>query len=541
MARAERSFGAGRAVETQREPRAWWRSRIVRMIFASNLAGLLILIAGALLVNEVRAGLVRARMDSLQAQARFYEDLVSQAATEGEPEAVLIPDNARSLLRILKTPDRMRVRVFNLDREVVADSDLLDDRIESSDLRPVAPRIRQRVSLKASRVFGDFFDWLSPESEVEFVEARSLREEFRTALTGEIAASQRFSERGVRLISVSVPVKHISKVVGVLTVEASDVQDIVRAERAALLPIIGVAVLVATVTSILLGIGIARPLRRLSIAADRVRTGVSEKFDMPQLSARKDELGDLAQALEEMTGALRDRIELNERFAADVAHELKNPLTSIRSAVETAETVPDEAVRSRMREVIAKDVKRLDRLITDISNASRLEAEIIRDPAGPIDMGRLLRELSSIWRDTRKESDPEVSLLIDDDGGDLVVKGREGPLSQVISNLVENARSFSPTDGVVSITARHQADVVVITIEDDGPGLPADKLEKIFERFYSDRPKGTQFGNNSGLGLSIVKQIVETHRGEVYAENRVRNGNIVGARFVVRLPFNAQT
>jgi len=238
-----------------------------------------------------------------------------------------------------------------------------------------------------------------------------------------------------------------------------------------------------------------------------------------------------------MTKALSDRIELNERFAADVAHELKNPLTSIRSAVETSKAVNDPAIRDRMREVIASDVIRLDRLITDISNASRLEAEIAREKATIMNFGKLLQDLVSIWTDTRKEGQPEVELDLNNCEDTLIVKGREGPLSQVVRNLVENARSFSPENGKVKISAIKADDIVIMLIEDDGPGIPEDKFETIFDRFYSDRPKGATFGNNSGLGLSIVKQIVETHYGRVYAENKVVGGVIRGARFVVQLPL----
>ena len=260
------------------------------------------------------------------------------------------------------------------------------------------------------------------------------------------------------------------------------------------------------------------------------------------MSRRNDEIGDLAKALEAMTGALHDRIVLNERFAADVAHELKNPLTSIRSAVETSEVVDDPDVRDRMRAVIAKDVVRLDRLITDISNASRLEAEIAREKATNVDLKRLLEDLVSIWQDTRKDGQPNVVLNLETHEGDLSLKAREGPLAQVIRNLVENARSFSPENGTVTITAVREPTHIVMKIDDEGPGVPEDKLEKIFERFYSDRPKGAQFGNNSGLGLSIVKQIVETHYGQVYVQNRKQNkadgssGEVLGAQFVVRLP-----
>jgi two-component system sensor histidine kinase ChvG len=241
--------------------------------------------------------------------------------------------------------------------------------------------------------------------------------------------------------------------------------------------------------------------------------------------------------MQAMTETLHDRIQANERFAADVAHELKNPLTSIRSAVETSQAVSDPAVRERMREVIARDVVRLDRLITDISNLSRLEAEIVREKRVRVDLGRLLDDIISIYRDTARPGDARITLDLSGAEGHTNVMGREGPLSQVVRNLVENARSFSPPSGEVKVALRQaggpDGPVLRLTVEDEGPGVPPDKLEKIFERFYSDRPHGAKFGNNSGLGLSIVRQIVETHRGRVWAENRAEAR---GARFVVDLP-----
>lgn len=524
-----------------RTGRSLARSRIARLILASNLAGLMILIAGALFVNEIRAGLVQARTESLESQALTYESVLSLTATSGTPRPSLNEALSRALLKRLQVPLNTRVRLYSSNMELIADSFLLGEFITTAELPELKqPTLLDKWAVGISSSVSGMVGQLGGETNTNA--ARTLEEELSIAMSGKNAAAQRFSERGQRLISVSVPVQHVSAVVGVLTVEASDIEDIIRAERAALAPIISVAVLMSLVTSILLTAGIARPLRRLSIAADRVRSGQSQRLDFPGITNRKDEIGDLAKALQGMTDALHDRIELNERFAADVAHELKNPLTSIRSAVETSQAVNDPVVREKMRNVIARDVVRLDRLITDISNASRLEAEIAREKATQVDLQRLLEDLVSIWRDTRKDGQPEVKLKTDTFYGDLVVKGREGPLAQVIRNLVENARSFSPADGAVTITATREAGYVTLTFDDNGPGVPEDKLLTIFDRFYSDRPKGTQFGNNSGLGLSIVKQIVETHHGEVYVQNRrsshasEEKGEVLGAQFVVRLP-----
>jgi len=324
----------------------------------------------------------------------------------------------------------------------------------------------------------------------------------------------------------------------VLTLESNDIDDIIRAERAALIPFIGVAVLVALITSGLLTLGIARPLRRLSRAADDVRSGSTQRLDLPAITRRKDEIGALANSMQAMTEALFERITSNERFAADVAHELKNPLTSIRSAVETAERVKDnpEAMQ-KLHTVIAQDVGRLDRLITDISNASRLEAEITRVPTETLNISRFVADIVQTYEHLGLESGRTTVVYEDSTmGAGLHVRGREGPLGQVVRNLVDNALSFSPPDGTVSVRVEQgrigPQTTARIIIEDEGPGIPDDKLEKIFDRFYTDRPKGSAFGKNSGLGLSIVQQIAITHMGQVWAENRSQGG----ARFIVELP-----
>ncbi|MCI4645977.1 MAG: sensor histidine kinase [Hyphomonadaceae bacterium] len=514
------------------------RSRIARLIFASNLAGLAILIVGAMVLNEMRAGLVMSKKTDLEGQAQIFTNLLGGGATLGRPEPMMDADLARATIRELQLPATVRAQVRTTDGEMVADSFLLSDRVDISTLPPIRePGTFSRWSADLSSWASDFMARLLRERPGASVRTQSFEEEYNAALMGDMASSQRFSDRGQRVISVSVPVQRVSAVVGVLTLEASGVDEIVRAERAALLPFILVAVLVALITSALMTLGIARPLRRLSLAADRVRSGSSESLDLPNLTKRPDEIGDLAGALEAMTIALVERIEANERFAADVAHELKNPLTSIRSAVETAERVKDDPeAREKLRQLIAKDVQRLDRLITDISNASRLEAEVTRVPTAKLDITRLCEDIVDTYTALGMDTSVKVQFVDETKGAGLLVRGREGPLGQVLRNLIDNARSFSPPEGLVRVTLiqdrQGRQTTARILVEDEGPGIPPDKLSTIFDRFYTDRPAGAAFGNNSGLGLSIVAQIVETHQGTVFAENREQGG----ARFVVEIP-----
>jgi two-component system sensor histidine kinase ChvG len=256
---------------------------------------------------------------------------------------------------------------------------------------------------------------------------------------------------------------------------------------------------------------------------------------LPSLKARRDEIGALAQALDESAAALWARMDAIERFAADVAHEIKNPLTSIRSAIETLRRVQDPERQKRLLAVIAEDVQRLDRLISDISDASRVDTELARTMTERVDVAPILATLADIHETTRAPDGPRVVLEAPESG--LVVNGVEGRLVQVFRNLIGNAVSFSPPGGTIRLIGRRTGGVVEVAVEDEGPGIPEAKLEHIFERFYSERPKGERFGAHSGLGLSISRQIVEALKGRITAENRRdASGAVMGARFVVRLP-----
>ena len=307
-----------------------------------------------------------------------------------------------------------------------------------------------------------------------------------------------------------------------------------------MVPFIVIALTVTALSGLLLNRLVSRPIQRLSAAADRVRLSQTREISLPDLEKRKDEIGDLARSLESMTATLWRRMEEIDRFAADVSHEIKNPLTSIRSALETLKLVKDDTAKERLMNVINQDVHRLDRLITDISNASRLDAELSRDQPRKIEVGGLLDDIASLYRQGRREGEPEVTFTRRVAPAQAFVNGREGPIGQVFRNVIDNARSFSPPDGTVRVRLDHGDDprlTLRIVIEDDGPGIPAENLETIFQRFYTSRPKGTSFGRNSGLGLSISRQIIEAHHGLIWAENRTNaSGAIEGARFCILLP-----
>jgi len=501
-------------------------SRIGRLIIVLNLAGLAILVGGALLLNELRQGLVNARLDSLRTEGQLIANVIDKAATEGDPEPLLKADDASEILQSLSVPRSERVRLFDAEGQLIADSYVASDRVEATPLPPAVKPGEKPFS------FPGF--WLQPKNSDQA--QKSLAREIAGAMAGNTVSGVRPAEDGGRVVSVSIPIEHVRDVVGVLTLQAGDVDQIIANERAALMPFIIIAVAVNLISSFALTQLIAQPVRRLSAAADSVRLSRTRAIALPDIAERKDELGDLARSLEDMTHTLSDRMEAIERFAADVAHEIRNPLTSIRSAVETLELVKDPAARERLLGILKQDVSRLDRLITDISNASRLDAELSRESPRLASIDRLLREIVGLYETVRRDGEPTVRLIGGGAEG-LMVLGREGPLGQVFRNLIDNARSFSPPGGEVRVTVARDRGQAKVTVDDDGPGMPPENLETVFERFYTSRPRGAAFGGASGLGLSIARQIVQAHGGSIHAENRTDTGGaVVGARFLVSIP-----
>ena len=522
-------------------------SPITRRIVLINLVGLLMLVAGVLVLNHYRAGLVDAEQRSLATQGQIIAGALAESALIEPEGAASAPsfdhEAATAILRRLGATTGTRVRLY--DRLGV---ELLDTR----DLIPASQVETYRLPPPGG-IFGPWpaleklYDWviglmpkLDLERYIEVPRARgTLYPEVTAALNGDMEQAVRVDAQGKIIVSVGVPVQRLKVVQGALfiTTDENNIAASLRAERLQILEIALIALLVSAVLSGILSRAIGRPVRRLAQAAESVRAGGTMRVAMPRLDQRNDEIGELARALAHMTNALYDRIDAIERFAADVAHELKNPLTSLRSAVETLERSDDAQRRARLLAIIIEDVRRIDRLITDIAEASRLDAELMRERITPVDLAALLRTLVDIGADERSE---RVRLALDTGarGGDvLMVRGLEGHLAQVFQNVIENALSFSPQGGEVRVSAQLSRGTVIVTVDDDGPGIPEESLEKIFERFYTARENGESFGKHSGLGLAIARQIVLAHGGSIHAENRKdKDGHILGARFVIVLP-----
>jgi two-component system sensor histidine kinase ChvG len=549
-------------------------SSLTRRIVFLNLTGLVALLVGVMYLSQFRAGLIDARVQSLLVQSEIIAGAIAASATV-ESDAVTIdpdrllelqagesygppddslssiefpinPERVAPVLRRLVSPTKTRARIYDRDGVLILDSRNLYGRgdVLRFDLpSPTAeqPGLMERSFIAIRRWLGrgdlPLYKELGPENGKGYPE-------ITRALNGLHASMVRINDRGEVIVSVAVPVQRFRAVRGalMLSTQGADIDDMVEAERLAIVKVFLVAAAVMIVLSMLLAGTIAGPVRKLADGAERVRRRIRTRVEIPDFTRRKDEIGHLSGALRDMTSALYARIEAIESFAADVSHELKNPLTSLRSAVETLPMAKTDANRNRLLEVIEHDVKRLNRLITDISDASRLDAELQRQEAAPVDLAKLLDALAMAANEIRN-SDVKVTLAFE--GGQpaqFKVPGHDSRIGQVVSNLIDNARSFSAPGGTVRITARKLKRDVEIIVDDDGPGIRPDALDKVFERFYTDRPH-QGFGQNSGLGLSISQQIIEAHGGRIWVENRTAPAaagetepRVLGARFIVRLP-----
>lgn len=510
------------------------RGGIAGLIFIANFAAVVILILGSLLFNELRTGLTQARVDTLRAQGSTIASIIAETSVDAEPEPRLDERRARAVLKRLFREPGARLRLFDAERRPLADSAVLYDEITVRPLPPIGPAppdigAAAEDALTTARVLiqGAFGD-----------PTEALAEEVATALEGRVAARERFDENGLRVVSVSVPIQRVRAVVGVLTLESADVTTVIENERRGLYPFIAVAIVVAAISSTLLAWSIARPLRQLALAADEVGSGRSQTLAAADLTSRSDEIGEMAEALEAMTVSLQQRIDANERFAADVAHEIKNPLAAIRNSAELLARIREGPQRERLEAIILADAGRADRLITDISNASRLDAELARTNLVPLSMADLVDEIGRSYGSLADGRDIKVDVHHSDPGARLMVAGRGEALGRVLTNLLDNALSFAPAGSTVTVATGARAGRVRVVVEDEGPGIPAEALEKIFSRFYTYRPDGQKaFGTHSGLGLAIARQIAEGHGGRLWAENLpVRDGLTGGARFVLELP-----
>ena len=525
----------------------------MRRVLLVNALPLALLLAALLYLDQYQNGLLEGAVAALREQARVYAGALAQSAVRVDgKQVVLIPDLARPLLWRLTepTPDA-QARLYGPDGTVIADS-ALGLAGTGAPRREHLPPGTSRGPLLAA------VDWLYDRAQALLphpspgeigLERDGAGADWQPNVKGELKLASadrsremppyiRRTEGNRLLVTVAEPVQRDKQTVGIilLTREAREVDSALFAIRMSILGLFGLALLLTVLLSWYMSLTITRPILRLAGAAAEIRDGEGRTGSVPRaLLARNDEIGALAVALADSAVALWHRMDAIERFAADVAHEIKNPLSSIRSAIETLRRIEDPGRRQQLLAIMADDVTRLDRLISDVSDASRVDAELSRAVTEQVDVAAMLRTLKELHDATRADTDPQLVLRMPETG--LRVRGVEDRLVQVLRNLIGNAESFSPPGGTITVRGSQRGKMAELVVEDEGPGIPDGKLDQIFDRFYSERPREERFGQHSGLGLAISRQIVDALHGQITAENRRdASGAVLGARFVVRLP-----
>jgi two-component system sensor histidine kinase ChvG len=527
-------------------PDTRFMSPITRRILTVNILALAFLASGILYLEEYRRNLIASELAALKVHADMFSVALAEGtAAAGSPlTGPFTREMARQMMfRLVETSDA-RARLFAIDGEMVLDSRRAGGPRGAVQVEELPPPLPDTPILAALfDLYDEMILWLPGRDGIPPYQENPVQHgqdfaEVVHSLRGEKAGMVRMGGGGRMVLSVAVPVQRYKQVLGglMLSTTSHGIEEALLEVRLDILKIFVIALALTVLVSIYLAGTIARPLVRLASGAEAVRRQPGRRDALPDFSKRNDEIGDLSRAVGAMTESLWQRMEAIEGFAADVAHELKNPLTSLRSAVETVGRVDDPDKRAKLMDIILQDVQRLDRLISDISDASRLDSELGRASAEPVDLRQLLVTLIDIHEAT--DESRVLQLEIPDDKA-LTVVGIADRLVQVFQNLISNALSFSPPGRPVRITVERERQFVLVKVEDEGPGLPEGKEARIFERFYTERPVGEDFGNHSGLGLSISKQIVEAQSGTMTAENRHGGaGQIIGARFLVRLPVN---
>ena len=538
----------------------WLRQRrasssLTRRILAINLLVLIVPVGGFFFLESYQKKLIESEIASLQIQAKLFAGVVGALATKTSPILghQIIPIKANIMLHRLTSITNTRARLYGSNGKLMADTQLPLSRgavlvdelpLPDSEIGPGQWFVNQ---------INSFLNWFPGQNKLPlYIEASPSNaqnyKEVTIALYGDQAAAVRRHEPNGLIISVALPVQHYRQVIGALMISTNGqkIEQAMRAIRLDILQIFTIALVVTILLSLYLAGTIARPINRLAAAAEKVRTGHGRHVYIPDFTSRRDEIGELSRDLRGMTEALWQRMDAIEKFAADVSHEIKNPLTSLRSAVETVARIDDSEKQKQLMAIILDDVQRLDRLITDISDASRLDAELSRDIPAPVNLRHLLEALTEIEKDTALNLKLSIDLFLET-GTDLTVSASEGRLGQVFLNIINNAISFSPPQTKITIRAerviKSYGDFIRVTIEDEGPGIPEENLASIFDRFYTDRSINVKKDKNillthSGLGLSISKQIVEAADGRIWAENCYKNNLISGAIIIIELPAN---
>ncbi len=552
---------------------------LLRRILASNLIGFFILFLGILYLSLDSSWIINAKRDALRTQGQIIAAAIAGSAMVRKGQILVDPDRLPAtknalipfrddgfaalqlsirpekvapIFRRLIEPTNTRARIYDRSGNLVVDSsDLLrkGDIGKLPDANAKTGQQKNKQRPKTKNFWTRLQHWLIDKEVQVYKEIGNANGQYypevRKALKGEDAAMLLLNEKSEQIVSVAVPITRFKRVMGVLLLSTppGEIDDVLAKSRSDLWPLALIALLASVATGLFLTRTVAGPMQRLSAKAEHASRDIAARTALPDYADRKDEVGQMAQAFSAMTNSLYERIEASEKFAADVAHELKNPLTAASSMAQSLEYARTEDDREQVVQQIQHELRRLNRLISDVSRASMLNAQLQRETREPVDLLAVLRDVVSIFEEKIEGSNVKLEFKSIGDAAEFVVAGTDGRLGQVFTNLIDNAISFSPECGEVRIVARIDGQDVVVTVDDEGPGIQEDKLETIFTRFYTYRPSElSSRGNNSGLGLSISQEIIQAHGGRIWAENRYSESTVedssapLGSRFAVRLP-----
>ena len=522
-------------------------SPLTLKIWSINIIAIFVVLIAVLHLDRYEDSLIQSELEALEHQAELFANALSEVAVKNDPgiHSYLSSIAVQNVINRSALRSPARSRVFDTAGRLLADSQELPGRVPSVITKPLASVF---PDIFFQKFFNDFFQQFfnssiqvrRPINEAHKIQLAHTFPEVISALKGSSIKTVKLRETGESLLTVAVPIQKYKRVLGVLLLSVKDekVDAAFSSYQKELIIAVVIALVITSALSLYLSRSITKPILSLASAAEKIKNDRSGRSEIPEVSKRDDELGDLSRALIEMTNNLWQRLDAIEKFAADVSHEIKNPLTSIKSAIETATKIKNSGKRDQLLTVILDDVNRLDRLITDISDSSRLDAELSREKFEAIDIESLLLAFHQLRKFQKRFEQKSLTLNIEKGEKQLLILGHESRIVQVIDNIINNAITFAPVNSNINISVSADTTDVKITIDDEGPGIPENKLDAIFERFYSERPAAEKFGLHSGLGLSICKQIVEAHNGKIFAKNRTGYQNdITGARFIITLPI----
>ena len=485
-----------------------------------NILALFFLLGGLFSIDRYQQTLEENEFIKLEDEGRILSQAIGRTILQAPDTRtqIILNREEQETISFLLNQSRVRIRLFSYQGNLLADSE------NSVGFRTIVKTI-ELPSLQEKNFFRIFFEKIyayislvvAKTSKLDFYQENTLQQaedydEVLKALYGEETRFLRQLNNGKKMFSVAIPVQSYKKISGavLLTLDSTNIENKLKDFRFEVFKIFFLALFLTICVSIYLSANIVRPIRKLANVTSNINPADGRKIIVPQFSDRKDEINDLAFSIKEMLNSIWNRMDAIENFAADVAHEIKNPLTSLKSAVDVANKTKDKKQLNKLSKIINQDIKRLDRLVTDISNASRLDAELSREGMKRIDIKKTLGGIANFFNEQR--------------------------LSQVFTNLIDNALSFNKKNKKIEILLKSKKNNIFIEINDYGPGIRINNFNKIFDRFYTERPSNENFGEHSGLGLSIAKQIIDVHKGTINVENRInKNKEINGAKFIITL------